>query len=140
MTANPSSTIGTAHHRWRRDGARTGAGGAGTISLAVSLTDVTTASAWIAALAIVALIATGWRKPARATVPVPRARNGAHRRVPVEVEPIAVRPYRRTPLWRRIWAVVAASTLTAVTGAVLAIALSAAVAYVVITLTDMLGS
>ncbi len=54
--------------------------------------------------------------------------------------PTAVRPSRRTPLWRRIWAVVATSTLTAVTGAVLAIALSAAVAYVVITLTDMLGS
>lgn len=140
MTANPSSTIGTAQNRCRRDGARTVAGGAGTISLAVSLTDVTTASAWIAALAIVALIATGWRKPARATVPVPRARHDAPRRAPIEVEPIAVRPYRRTPLWRRIWAVVATSTLTAVTGAVLAIALSAAVAYVVITLTDMLGS
>lgn len=140
MTANPTSTIGTAHHRWRRDGARTVAGGADTIFFAVSLTDVTTASAWIAALAIVALIATGWRKPARATVPVPRARGGSPRRAPVEVEPIAVRRYRRTPLWRRVWAIVAASTLTAVTGAVLAIALSAAVAYVVITLTDLLGS
>jgi hypothetical protein len=105
----------------------------------VSLTDVTTASAWIAALAIVALIATGWRKPARATVPVPRAR-GASRRLPVEVEPVAVRPYRRTPVWRRIWALIAASTLTAITGAVLAIVLAAAVTYVVITLTELLGN
>jgi hypothetical protein len=106
----------------------------------VSLTDVTTTSAWIAALAIVALIATGWRKPARATVPVPRARPGAPRRAPIEVEPVAVRSYRRTPIWRRIWALLAASTLTAVTGAVVAIVLSAALAYVVITLSDLLGN
>ena len=34
----------------------------------MSLSELTTASAWIAGLAIVALIAAGWRKPARATV------------------------------------------------------------------------
>lgn len=106
----------------------------------MSLTDVTTASAWIAALAIVALIATGWRKPARATVPVPRARHASSRRPPVPLEPVAVRPYRRTPVWRRIWAILAAGTLTAVTGAILAIVVSAALAFVVITLTDMLGN
>lgn len=53
---------------------------------------------------------------------------------------MAVRSYRRTPIWRRIWALVAASTLTAVTGAVVAIMVSAALAYVVITLSDLLGN
>ncbi len=73
-------------------------------------------------------------------MPVARARPGSVRRAPVDVEPVAVRSYRRTPIWRRIWALVAASTLTAVTGAVVAIVVSAALAYVVITLSDLLGN
>ena len=56
------------------------------------------------------------------------------------VDSIAVRAYRRTPLWRRVWAVVAASTLTAITGAVVAIVVSAGLVFVVVTLTDMLRS
>lgn len=84
-----------------------------------------------------ALIATGWRKPARATVPVARGRrNGA--RPPVEVQTTPSTPYRGTPLWRRIWAVVAASTLAAVTGTIVAILVAAGLAYTVVTLTDML--
>lgn len=84
-----------------------------------------------------ALIATGWRKPARATVPVARGRRtGA--RPPVEVQTTPSTPYRGTPLWRRIWAVVAASTLAAVTGTIVAILVAAGLAYTVVTLTDML--
>ncbi len=47
-------------------------------------------------------------------------------------------PYRGTPLWRRIWAVLAASTLAMITGAIIAILLAAGIAYTVVTLTDML--
>jgi hypothetical protein len=102
----------------------------------VSLTELTTASAWIAALAIVALIATGWRKPARATVPVARGRRTSRPGVPVHTVPST--PYRGAPLWRRIWAVLAASTLAMITGAIIAILLAAGIAYIVVTLTDML--
>ena len=109
----------------------------GTISSCVSLTELTTASAWIAALAIVALIATGWRKPARAAVPVARGRRTASRPA-VEVQTTPSTAYRGTPLWRRIWAVFAASTLAAVTGTILAILIAAGLAYTVVTLTDML--
>ena len=56
------------------------------------------------------------------------------------VEPVTVRPYRRTPVWRRVWALLAASTLTAVTGAVVAIMLSTSLAYLVIRLSDLLGN
>lgn len=83
-----------------------------------------------------ALIATGWRKPARATVPVARGRRAPRPGVPVHTT--ASTPYRGAPLWRRLWAVVAASTLAMVTGAVIAIVLAAGIAYTVVTLTDML--
>jgi hypothetical protein len=46
--------------------------------------------------------------------------------------------YVRTPVWRRIWAVVASGGLAMVMGAVLATFVSAAIAYSVVTLTDML--
>lgn len=112
-------------------------GGVGTISGCVSLTELTTASAWIAGLAIVALVATGWRKPARATVPVSRGKRSTPR-PGVPVEPVPTTPYRGTPLWRRVWAVLAASTLAMVTGTIVAILVAAGLAYTVITLTDML--
>ena len=83
-----------------------------------------------------ALIATGWRKPARATVPVARGRRPQRPGVPVHTTTST--PYRSTPLWRRIWAVLAASTLAMMTGAIIAILLAAGIAYTVVTLTDML--
>lgn len=60
------------------------------------------------------------------------------RTAPVELDSINVRAYRRTPLWRRLWAVAAASTLTVVTGAILAVVVAAGLVFAVITLTDML--
>jgi hypothetical protein len=50
-----------------------------------------------------------------------------------------VRIAHRTPLWRKLWAIVASGGLAVVTGAVLAIVLSFGVAWTVTTLTDMLG-
>ncbi len=56
------------------------------------------------------------------------------------VAEIAVRPHHRTPLWRKLWALVAGSTLAIATGAVLATLTAFAVAWTVITLTSMLRS
>lgn len=103
----------------------------------VSITELTTASAWIAGLAIVALIAAGWRKPARATAASAR---GSRRspRPPIEVVEVATEAHRRTPVWRKVWAVFASSVIAVVTGAVLATFIAAGIAYSVVTLTDML--
>ena len=60
------------------------------------------------------------------------------RRQPVRVETRSTRLHRRTPIWKRLWAVFASSVLGIVTGAVLAIVIAAGVAWTVITLTTML--
>lgn len=104
----------------------------------MNVTELTTAAAWIAGLAIVALIASGWRKPARATVNPARARvsNGPGQRVRL-VE--AKTPFaEHTPLWRRVWAVVAGGGLALWIAAVVATLIAFGTAWIVITLTDML--
>ncbi len=102
------------------------------------MSELTTASAWIAGLAIVALIAAGWRKPARATAAFARAGRRTRDRPPIHVDEAPV-PLQPSPsLWRKLWAAAAGGGLALVTGAVIAIAVSAAIAYTVITLTDML--
>jgi hypothetical protein len=104
----------------------------------VSITDLTTASAWMAGLAIIALIAAGWRKPARATATSTRAGRRSSPRSPVIVAESPTALHRRTALWRRLWVLVAGSTIAIVTGAVIATLVSAGIAYTVITLTTML--
>lgn len=108
------------------------------MSNCVSITELTTDSAWIAGLAIVALIAAGWRKPARAMAPFTRGTRRSRERLPIEVVETDTEMHYRTPVWRRIWAVFASSAIAMVTGAVLATFISAAIAYSVVTLTDML--
>jgi hypothetical protein len=96
----------------------------------VNVTELTTAAGWIAGLAILALIATGWRKPARATADP--AREPA---LLVEQKaPLA----EHTPWWKRVWAVVASSALALWVAAIAATALAFGTAWIVITLTDML--
>jgi hypothetical protein len=104
----------------------------------VSITDLTTASAWIAGLAIIALIAAGWRKPARATAVSPRAFRRDRVRTPIIVEEAPTKLHRRTALWRRVWAIVASGVIAVVTGVVIATLVSAGIAFTVITLTTML--
>jgi ABC-type dipeptide/oligopeptide/nickel transport system permease subunit len=104
----------------------------------MSLSDITTASAWIAVLAIVALVATGWRKPARVTVASTRATRRSLQRGHVAVADVGGVPHRPTPVWRRIWAVLAGSSLAVVTGAVIAIVLSLGLGWIVVTLSDLL--
>jgi hypothetical protein len=104
----------------------------------VNVTELTTAAGWIAGLAIVALIASGWRKPARATVDHARASlEPGVTRPPVLVEQKAPL-VEHTPLWRRVWSVVGGSGLALLVGAVAATVIAFGGAWIVITLTDML--
>ena len=89
--------------------------------------------------AMAALIAVGWRKTARATAKTPRREPIVRRRwVPIGVGETTVSLYKRPNLVRRLWAVVASSTLAIVIGATFAIIIAFGVSYVVVTLTDLL--
>lgn len=104
----------------------------------VSITEVTVAAGWIAGLAILALIATGWRKTARATADPVRARRPDEAPIGIEVIGLPPEIQRPLPVWRRMWAVVASGTLAVWMGAVVATVAGFGVAYLVITLTHML--
>jgi hypothetical protein len=105
----------------------------------VNVTELTTAAGWIAGLAIVALIASGWRKPARATANPPRARSERpHLREGPQLVEHKAPLVTRIPLWRRVWAVVASGGLALWVGAVAATVIAFGAAWIVVTLTDML--
>jgi len=109
------------------------------MSCCVSITELTTASAWIAGLAIVALVATGWRKPARAIPAFSRARRSSRRTVGgVALLEDEAPLHHGTRWWRRVIALFGSSVIGAVMGAVLATVAAAGVAWTVITLTTML--
>lgn len=127
-----------AHNRWRRPNDRTSAAGSVTIDSCVSTRELTIATAWIAVLAIVALVAAGWRKPARATANPARALRPNRARIGLPVAEDDVPPYRPTPLWRRAWAIVAGGTMALVVGAITATLIGFAASWVVITLSHML--
>ncbi|MEQ1874828.1 MAG: hypothetical protein ABL953_14020 [Ilumatobacteraceae bacterium] len=104
----------------------------------MNVTELTTAAGWIAGLAILALIASGWRKPARAATDPARAR--FVRRLQVEVPVVQQKAplAEHTPLWRRVWAIAASSGLAICVAAVTATVIAFGGAWIVITLTDML--
>jgi hypothetical protein len=105
----------------------------------VSVTDLTTQAGWMVALAMVALIAAGWRKTARATARTPRREPIVRRKwVPIGVGEATVPLYKRPNVIRRVWAVFASSGLAIMIGALLAIVIAYGMAYLVITLTDLL--
>ena len=110
-----------------------------TVLFVVSVTDLTTQAGWMVGLAIVALLATGWRKTARATARTPRKAPVVRRKwVPIGVAETIVPLYKRPNVIRRVWAVAASSGIAIVIGAVLAIVISFALSFAVITLTDLL--
>jgi len=94
--------------------------------------------AWLAGLAVVALVLAGWRKTARAQPRAPRSPTDVPRRVPFEVTHGIARPYHGNGLLRRVWAVIASSGLAIVIGAVLATVVGFGLAWMVVTLTDLL--
>ncbi len=120
-------------------GASAGWGLLSTVSFVVSVTDLTTQAGWMVALAMMALVATGWRKNARATARTPRKEPVVRRKwVPIGVAETTVPLYKRPNVLRRVWAIAASSGLALVLGAVLAILIAFALAFAVITLTDLL--
>jgi hypothetical protein len=134
MAANakrPTPAIIQAHHRLR--------GLFTTMSVVVSVTDLTTQAVWMAGLALVALVLAGWRKTARPTARTPR-REPLVRRPwePIGIAETTTSLYRRPGLLRRIWAIVAGSGLAIVIGTVLAIVISFGTGFLVVTLTDLL--
>lgn len=104
----------------------------------MSITEVTVAAGWIAGLAILALIATGWRKTARATADPARARRPDEAAVGIEVVDVPAPINVPTPVWRRVWAAVSGTVLAIWIGAVVATVLGFGVAFSIITLTRML--
>jgi len=93
--------------------------------------------AWVAGLAVFAILLTGWRKNARAQPRAPRASLGPDR-VPHEVVHVVTEPYRPAGPMRRLWAALAGTGLVVVLGAVLATIIAFGLAIVVTTLTELL--
>lgn len=91
----------------------------------------------MAGLAIVALLLTGWRKPARAEARSPRGplRRGASG---IVVEHFDTPPYRRPGPLRRLLAIVASGGIGIFTGVIAAIIVSFGIAIAVIWLTNLL--
>lgn len=112
-------------------------GGAGNVVCCVSINEVTIRMAWVAGLAILALLLAGWRKNARAQ---PKSRRDpiAPKRVPYEVAHVVAEPYRPSNPVRRLWSALASAGLAVVVGAVLATITAFALAVIVTTLTDLL--
>ncbi|MET0145804.1 MAG: hypothetical protein ABW328_13620 [Ilumatobacteraceae bacterium] len=106
----------------------------------MSINDLTVRMAWIAGLAVLALLFAGWRKTARAQSKRPRAPDAPPRRVPYEVVEAVANPYHPAGPLRRVWSVVAGTGLAIVIGAVIATVTAFALAAIVTTLTDLLKS
>ena len=119
---------------------RVGAGGDGTIGSSVFTSDLMFWAAAIAAAAVVTLVVIDRREPARRRPVVPRgpagpggvvdeatARDVALPRRSVAIHELATRPYRRTPLWRRLFAIVGLGAIGTVLGTILAIVVTAAI-------------
>ena len=95
----------------------------------------------MAGLAIVALVLSGWRKPARAVPRPPRREPRIGRpRVPIGIAEATVPLYRPPNPLRRAWAAFASAGLGVVIGILTAIIIAFGAAFAVITLTDLLRS
>lgn len=105
----------------------------------MSITELTADAAWIAGLAIVALVATGWRKTARATAAATRGRrhSRAFDRL-ADLDELEAPMQLRTSMLRRLWAAIAGSAIAVVVGAMLATVVSFTLAWIVIRATGML--
>jgi heme A synthase len=104
----------------------------------VSINDLTVRMAWIAGLAVVALVLAGWRKTARAQPKRPRSPYETPRRLPYQVAEGVAPPYHPAGPLRRVWSAVASSGLALVIGATIATVTAFALAWIVTTLTDLL--
>jgi ABC-type nitrate/sulfonate/bicarbonate transport system permease component len=113
------------------------------MSVVVSVTDLTTSAAWMAGLAMVALVLAGWRKNARATTRTPRGAPSGEPSAPRRWEPIPIAEattplYKRPSLLRRLMAAAAGSAIAIVIGAVAAVVIAFTAGWLVMTMTDLL--
>jgi hypothetical protein len=107
------------------------------VTLAVSVDGLTVRAAFIAGLAIAALLLTGWRKPARAE---PRSPRGSSMRPAsgVVVDHVDTPMYRRPGVIRRVLAAVASGGIGLLVGVLTAIIVAFSVAWAVIWMTNLL--
>ena len=111
------------------------------MEIVVSVSELTTAAAWMAGLAILALVFAGWRKTARATPQTPRAEPKVRRpRVPIGIAEKTVPLYKPPNVIRRVLSGFASLGIGVVIGVVGAIVIAFGTALIVITLTDLLKS
>ncbi|HEY5663450.1 MAG TPA: hypothetical protein VIS05_05380 [Ilumatobacter sp.] len=113
------------------------------VTLALSVEGLTVRAAFIAVLAIVALLLTGWRKPARAEPRSPHrpagAGDGRHRASQgVAVDHHETPAYRRPGPVRRVLAAAASGGIGVLTGVLSAIVVSFSIALAVIWLSGLL--
>jgi hypothetical protein len=105
----------------------------------MSVTEITTTAGWLVGLAIVACLAAGWRKPARATANPWRARGPFRPVVGTQLDELRVPMInKRTPWWRRLFSLAMIPSMAVVLGAAVATIVGFGVAWVIITLSDML--
>ena len=139
--------FGLLPHLGRRIRLRSRAGNVGigvSVTLALSVSGITVRATLIAGLAIVALLLTGWRKPARAEPRSPRGviERGlciaAVRRPGVVVDHVDAPEYHRPGPVRRLLAAVASGGIGLLFGVLTAIVVSFGIAMAVIWLTDLL--
>lgn len=105
------------------------------LTLAVSVDGLTVRAAFIAGLALAALLLTGWRKPARAE---PRSPRGPGDRVGIVVDHVDTPLYRRPGVVRRLVAAVLSGGIGLLVGVLTAIVLAFGVAWAVIWMTSLL--
>jgi len=125
----PRAASGSDHQRWR---------GFGSLGARVSVNDLTIRAAFVAGLALFALLLTGWRKTARATPKTARGGDGTLRRVPYAVVREPTPPYRAPNPLRRLWALVASGGLAVIIGAVIATVVAFGASVIVTRMTDLL--
>lgn len=109
----------------------------GSVTLGLSVDGLTVRAAFIAGLAIAALLLTGWRKPARAE---PRSPRGVRTREPVGVvvDHVDTPLYHRPGVVRRLLAAAASGGIGVLIGIIAAIVTSFAIAFAVIWMTNLL--
>ena len=101
-------------------------------------TRLTVAAAMIAGLAIVALVATGWRPRARAAISSARTRHPERLGTPQPVSEVHAPLDAHTPWLKRVWTAIAGFGLAVWVGAALATIIGFGMSWLVVTLTNML--
>jgi len=108
---------------------------------------VTIRAAVILGLAVAALVASGWRKTARAQTKLRREANvyevqgstpRTPRRLPITVTTAPTQAYHSPGPLRRLWALIAGSGLVVIVGAVVATLVAFGLAFIVTVLTNLL--